>query len=73
MPIRRSAADQAVCIGPPPAAQSYLSSDRILAAAREPVHRRSIQVGFPPERRFCFSMARGCGHRLHRPDAGADA
>ena len=28
-------ADEAVCIGPPPVAQSYLDIDRILAAARE--------------------------------------
>ncbi len=30
-----SQADEAVCIGPPPAAQSYLSIDAILAAARQ--------------------------------------
>jgi acetyl-CoA carboxylase biotin carboxylase subunit len=29
------AADAAVCVGPPPSAQSYLNIDRILAAARE--------------------------------------
>lgn len=29
-----AAADAAVCIGPPPAAQSYLDADRILAAAK---------------------------------------
>jgi 3-methylcrotonyl-CoA carboxylase alpha subunit len=34
MPFVREA-DQAICIGPPPAAQSYLDQDRILAAARE--------------------------------------
>src|SRR5690606_4107549 len=28
------AADQAVCIGPPPVAQSYLSTERLIEAAR---------------------------------------
>ena len=28
-------ADEAICIGPPPVAQSYLNIERILAAARE--------------------------------------
>jgi acetyl/propionyl-CoA carboxylase alpha subunit len=58
-----SLADEAVEIGPAPAAQSYLSSDRIFAAAKatgaEAIH---PGYGFLSER-----------HRIHRTVARADA
>ncbi len=38
----RAEADEAVCIGPAPARDSYLSADRIIGRARAPARRRSI-------------------------------
>ncbi len=67
-------ADEAVAIGPPPAAQSYLV-DAAIARSRAQ-HRRAGDSSrlwiSERERRFRRSL-RARGHRLHRPHAGADA
>src|SRR6185369_1063831 len=58
-------ADEAVRIGPPPSAESYLKIDAVIEACRktgaEAVHPLRLPVG---ERRF-RDRARQSGHRLH--------
>lgn len=65
-------ADEAVCIGPAPSAQSYLNMPAIISAAEvtdaEAIHPATVPVG---KRR----LRRAGGKerlRLHRPDAGVD-
>ena len=67
-------ADEAVCIGPAPAAQSYLNTEAILAAARQ-TGAGAIHPGYGllvREPRIRRGL-RSCRHRLHRPHARADA
>ena len=66
-------ADEAVHIGPPPAAESYLVADKILDAIRatgaEAVH---PGYGFLSENAdFARTLDAG-GHRVHRATAGRD-
>ncbi len=61
-------ADEAVAIGPPPAAQSYLLIDKIVDACRS--HRRGGRapgLRLPVRARGLPRRARESGHRLHRP------
>ena len=65
-------ADESVCIGPPPAAKSYLNIPRHHRRLRDHRRRRHpsrlrLPVGERPLRRD----RRGARHHLHRPDAGA--
>ena len=64
-------ADEAVCIGPAPAAESYLRADRILEAARETAaRRRSIPgYGFLSENADFAEACAARRHRVHRPAA----
>ena len=68
-------ADEAVRIGPPPAAESYLTRTASLEAAREDRRaRRSIRATASCRENAEFAAAcEAAGHRLHRADAGADA
>ena len=65
-------ADEAVHIGPSPAAQSYLVAEKIIAACKatgaQAVH---PGYGFLSERAVLLRGAGGGGHRLHRPEAAA--
>jgi methylmalonyl-CoA mutase cobalamin-binding domain/chain len=69
---RSSMADEAVHIGPAPAAESYLIADKIIAACKqtgaEAVH---PGYGFLSER-TSFAEALARRHRLHRPAGGRD-
>ena len=66
-------ADQAVCIGPPPAAESYLRIPSVIAAAEttgcEAVH---PGYGFLSENPAFVARVRGERPRLHRPGRGRD-
>ena len=68
-------ADEAHCIGPAPAAESYLRGERILEVARASRRAKAIHpgYGFLSENAEFAEAVRGRGHCLHRPDAGADA
>ena len=65
-------ADEALCIGPAPSADSYLNTAAILAAARltgaQAVH---PGYGFQRERRIRRSGG-GRGHGFHRPGSVGD-
>ena len=67
-------ADEAVCIGPAPAAQSYLSIPALLEAARktgaEAIH---PGYGFLSENAGFAEVVRGERNCVHRPDSAADA
>ena len=52
-------ADEAVCLGPPPAAESYLAIERIVEAARETGARRSIPATASSRERRVRRGARG--------------
>ena len=66
-------ADEAVCIGPAPSAQSYLNMPAIIAAAEvtdaEAIH---PGYGFLCENADFAERVRAERLRLHRPDAGVD-
>ena len=65
-------ADESVCIGPPPAALSYLSMPNIIAACEitgaEAVH---PGYGFLSENAKFVQISRGPRDQVHRPDLGA--
>ena len=65
-------ADESVCIGPPPAAQSYLSMPNIIAACEitgaEAIH---PGYGFLSENATFVQIVRGPRPHLHRPDRRA--
>ena len=69
------AADEAVRLGPAPAAESYLDVDAILEAARATrAPRRSTPATASSARTPSSpSACEARGHRVHRPDARADA
>ena len=54
-------ADEAVAIGPPPAAESYLVIDKMVAACK------TTGLWLPVRARGVFARAAEGGHRLHRP------
>ena len=66
-------ADESVCIGPPPSAQSYLNIPAIIAAAEvtdaEAIH---PGYGFLSENADFAEQGRAQRLRVHRPDAGND-
>jgi propionyl-CoA carboxylase alpha chain len=59
-------ADEAVAIGPPPAAQSYLLIDKIVDACRQ-TRAEASGLRLPVRARGLSHRARESGHRLHRP------
>ena len=65
-------ADESVCIGPPPAAESYLNIPRLLAACEitgaDAVH---PGYGFLSENARFAEILEDAQHHLHRPDVGA--
>ena len=65
-------ADESVCIGPPPAAQSYLSMPNIIAACEitgaEAIH---PGYGFLSENATFVQICEDHGIKLHRPDLRA--
>jgi acetyl-CoA carboxylase biotin carboxylase subunit len=64
-------ADESVCIGPPPARDSYLNIPRSSRPARSPARRRASRLRLPVgERRFA-EVARRARHHLHRPEGRA--
>ena len=66
-------ADEAVCIGPPPATDSYLSVERSLAVARE-TRCEAIHpgYGFLAENADFAALASAAGVHLRRPAGGRD-
>ena len=66
-------ADEAFLIGPPPAAESYLRTDRILETAQR-ARRGSDppRLRLPRRERGVRARVRGSGHRLGRAAAGGD-
>ena len=66
-------ADDDVCIGPPPARESYLKIPRIIAAAEitgaDAIH---PGYGFLAENAEFAETCAGLEHHVHRPDGGAD-
>ncbi len=65
-------ADESVCIGPPPAAESYLNIPRLLAAC-EITGADAIHPGirFPVRERALRRNPGGARHHLHRADLRA--
>ena len=66
-------ADEAVRIGPAPAAASYLDQDRLLDAALDHRRRRGPpRLRLPLRERRVRGRGRGRGPGVHRPDSRAD-
>ena len=64
-------ADESVCIGPPPARDSYLNIPAIIDGVRD--HRRAgdpSRLRLPVRERALRRDRRGARHHLHRPEAG---
>ena len=66
-------ADEAVLIGPPPSRESYLVTDRIIAAAKS-TGAEAIHPGLrlPVRERRVLEARRGGGAGVHRPEARVD-